>query len=886
MVITNLIDEKGAQFSSRGSVNVKADDDSDLLSKPPQRPVRLNGPPTSMDIATTSAPARKPAGVTLQDREKVRESLDEVLQKAEKLEASSSRNVDGENRALRRNDVAKPNSSVPVVVEEGSNSKRTKTLKSVWRKGNPVPTVHKVIRDRPHTETRDQSISAAEPSVSSPSKLAPHLQTRPSVAPPPRRPVKADTSKEKKGPILIDKFASKRPMVDPAVAEALVDPVKLVRGPPAKAKDNRHKKIITPASPRRRMPNDDRSVDDDAPVRKGRRWSKAKRRAARLEALEAEEPVRVEILEVGEEVRGAMLDNVQTLDKDLVKMVCMEYEVEVLESGPVRVEEMAKKNEFLDDEDLDKLEIRPPIVTIMGHVDHGKTTLLDYIRKSKVVASEAGGITQGIGAYQVLVPVDGNPQACVFLDTPGHEAFGAMRARGAKVTDICIIVVSADDGVQPQTNEAIAHAKAARVPIVIAINKVDKEGANPERVMQELSQIGLMPEMWGGDTPMVQISALKGENVDELLETVMLVAELLELKANPHRNAKGTVIEACLDKARGPLATLVVQNGTLNKGDILVCGEAFGKIRAMYDDRGSLVDQATPSNAVQIIGLNNVPLAGDEFESVDDLDVARERANARADAMRIERIHAKAGEGKVTLSSIAASVSSGNQAGIDTHGLNVILKVDFQGSIEAIRQAIQALPQENVSLRFLLQAPGDVSLSDVDLAVASEGIVFGFNVKAPGSVKKYAKQKSVEIRLYKVIYDLIDDLRNAMEGLLDLAEEEVPLGSAKVRAVFSSGSGKAAGCMVTTGKVVEDCNVRVLRKGKEVYVGTLDSLRRVKETVKEVGAGLECGIGVDDFDDWEEGDVLEAFNTVKKARTLEEASATVTAALKGAGVQV
>ncbi|EMS63921.1 Translation initiation factor IF-2, chloroplastic [Triticum urartu] len=556
MVITNLIDEKGAQFSSRVSVNVKADDDSDLLSKPPQRPVRLNGPPASMDTATTSAPARKPAGVTLQDREKVRESLDEVLEKAEKLEASRSRNVDGENRALRQNDVAKPNSSVPIVVEEGSNSKRTKTLKSVWRKGNPVPTVHK------------------------------------------------------------------RPMVDPAVAEALVDPVKPVRGPPAKAKDNRHKKIITPAGPRRRMSNDDRSVDDDAPVRKGRRWSKAKRRAARLEALEAEEPVRVEILEVGEEgmdidelayqlavgeseilrflsVRGAMLDNVQTLDKDLVKMVCMEYEVEVLESVPVRVEEMAKKNEFLDEEDLDKLEVRPPIVTIMGHVDHGKTTLLDYIRKSKVVASEAGGITQGIGAYQVLVPVDGNPQACVFLDTPGHEAFGAMRARGAKVTDICIIVVSADDGVQPQTNEAIAHAKAARVPVVIAINKVDKEGANPERVMQELSQIGLMPEMWGGDTPMVQISALKGENVDELLETVMLVAELLELKANPHRNAKGTVIEACLDKAKGPLATLVVQNGTLNKGDILVCGEAFGKIRAMYDDRGSLVDQAAPSNAVQ-----------------------------------------------------------------------------------------------------------------------------------------------------------------------------------------------------------------------------------------------------------------------------------------------
>lgn len=908
MVITNLIEEKGVQFSSRASVSVKADDDNDLLLKPPQKPVRPNGPPESM--STASPPGVKPADTTLEDREKVRESLDEVLEKAEKLEASSSENGDGGNSGLRQNDVSNPNSPAAMAVEEGVNSRRTKTLKSVWRKGNPVPTVHKVIRDRARTESRNQSISAAKPSVSFPSKPVPQLLTKPSsVAPPPRRPVKADTSKDKKGPILIDKFASKKPIVDPVVAEALVHPVKPVRGPPAKIKDDRRKKLNTPAGPRRRIPNDDGLVDEDAPVRKGRRWSKAKRRAARLEASQAEEPVRVEILEVGEEgmpieelayqlavgeseilrflsVRGVMLDNVQTLDKDLVKMVCMEYDVEVLESGPVKVEEMAKKKEFLDEEDLDKLEVRPPIVTIMGHVDHGKTSLLDYIRKSKVVASEAGGITQGIGAYQVLVPVDGNPQACVFLDTPGHEAFGAMRARGARVTDICIIVVAADDGVRPQTNEAIAHAKAAGVPIVIAINKIDKEGANPELVMQELSQIGLMPEMWGGDIPMIQISALNGDNVDELLETVMLVAELQELKANPHRNAKGTVIEAWVDKAKGPLATLVVQNGTLNKGDIIVCGEAFGKIRAMYDDCGRLVDKAGPSNAVQVIGLNNVPLAGDEFESVDNLDVARERANVRAESLRIERICAKAGEGKVTLSSIAASVSSGKQTGIDTHELNVILKVDFQGSIEAIRQAVQMLPQENVSLRFLLQAPGDVSVSDVDLAVASEGIIFGFNVKAPGSVKNYAKKKSVEIRLYKVIYDLIDDLRNAMEGLLELAEEEVPLGSAKVRAVFSSGSGKVAGCMITTGKVVQECNVRVLRKGKEIYVGTLDSLRRVKEIVKEVGAGLECGIGVDDFDEWEEGDVIEAFNTVKKARTLEEASATVTAALKDAGVQL
>ncbi|GJN11861.1 hypothetical protein PR202_ga30093 [Eleusine coracana subsp. coracana] len=857
MLITNLIEEKVVQFSSRGAVSVKADDDNDMLLKSPQKPVRPNGPPEGMKAV--SPPER--------------EALLELLW-----------------RKRRQNGISTGPAPSETTGEESGNLRKTKTLKSVWRKGNPVPTVRKVIREQPRTESRSQSISAAKPSVPS---ISNPLLSKPSVAPPPRRPVQPDASKEKKGPILIDKFASKKPAIDPVVPEELLDPQKPVRRMPTKAKVERRNKLSTPAGSRRRMPNDD-GVDEDTAdvpiagvaVRKGRRWSKAKRRAARLEAMQAEEPVRVEILEVGDEgmliedlaydlavseseilrflsVRGVMLDNVQTLDKDLVKMVCMEYDVEVLESGPAKVEEMAKKKEFLDEDDLDKLEVRPPIVTIMGHVDHGKTTLLDYIRKSKVVASEAGGITQGIGAYQ---------------------AFGAMRARGARVTDICIIVVAADDGVQPQTREAIAHARAAGVPIIIAVNKIDKEGANPERIMQELSQIGLMPEMWGGDIPMIQISALTGDNVDELLETVMLVAELQELKANPHRNAKGTVIEACLDKAKGPLATLVVQNGTLNKADIIMCGEAYGKIRAMYDDRGRLVDKAGPSNAVQVIGLNNVPLAGDEFEAVDDLDIARERANERAEAMRIERISAKAGEGKVTLSSIAASVSSGKQSGIDTHELNVILKVDYQGSIEAIRQAVQALPQENVSLRFLLQAPGDVSVSDVDLAVASEGIIFGFNVRAPGSVKNYAKKKSVEIRLYKVIYDLIDDLRNAMEGLLEPAEEEVPLGSAKVRAVFSSGSGKAAGCMVSTGKIVQDCNVRVLRKGKEVFVGTLDSLRRVKETVKEVGAGLECGIGVDDFDEWEEGDVIEAFNTVKKARTLEEASATVTAALKNADV--
>ncbi|XP_042403673.1 translation initiation factor IF-2, chloroplastic-like [Zingiber officinale] len=944
MVTTNLIEERGIPSSADSILKItnssgSRDEDADLIIKPTPKPIlaaRPNGPVnppnTASAIWSPDLAVREKPATSLEDREKVVESLSEVLEKVEKLEKTTN-SVNLSDKAIKDNGVANGSSKQVRPQNATPTIRKSKTVKSVWRKGNPVTSAQTVVKEIPKGEVKSEpsltkgtkilgtpAVSPIKPQMPSPAR--PKLQAKPAVISPSLSAVKKPDAPKERKPILIDKFASKKPPVDPIAAAVMTSiPSKPVKGSLAsKVKDERRKKSSSTSGLRRRLVEDGEISEEEAselnvPIpgvmeqRKGRKWSKASRKAARLEAAKAAEPVKVEILEVGEEgmlmeelaynlaineadilaflfSRGVKPDAVHILDKDMVKMICKEYDVEVIEVDSVRVEEMAKKKEVLDEEDLDMLEDRPPVITIMGHVDHGKTTLLDYIRKSRVVASEAGGITQGIGAYKVLVPVDGKPQPCIFLDTPGHEAFGAMRARGARVTDIAIIVVAADDGVRPQTNEAIAHANVAGVPIIIAINKVDKDGANPERVMQELSSVGLMPEIWGGHIPMVQISALKGENIDELLETVMLVAEMQELKANPKRNAKGTIIEAGLDKAKGAVASLIVQNGTLKKGDIVVCGEAYGKVRAMFDDRGGRVDEAGPSMAVQVIGLNRVPIAGDEFEVVETLDLARERAELRAESLRVARISAKAGETKVTLSSIASAVAMGKQAGLDMHQLNIILKVDVQGSIEAIRQALQVLPQDNVNLKFLLQAPGEVTTSDVDLAVASEAIIFGFNVKVPGSVKSYADKKTVEIHLYRVIYDLIDDMRNAMEGLLESVEEQIQIGTGEVRATFSSGSGRVAGCMITEGKVVKECGARVIRNGKIIHSGTVDSLRRVKEDVKEVGAGLECGIGVDDFDDWEAGDVIEAFNTVKKQRTLEEASASVTAALTRAGVDL
>ncbi|CAH9104310.1 unnamed protein product [Cuscuta epithymum] len=937
-VTADFVADQGTSITLDSLPRSSEDDkSSDLIlnqtPKPQLKPVTEIAPLSGLSSSAWDG-TKISSDSNIEDKSKLIESLGEVLDKVEKLDML--KRVDRAKKPLGSESAGesngKPSNSMDVPQQT------TKTMKSVWRKGNPVSTVKKVVKKLPkkepktdRVELRQSQTAAASSRV--PQKVEVQLQTKPSIAPPPlvKKPVilkdvgaaTSTTNPKERKPILVDKFASKKTASDPLGNQPVSSrpkPLKSLTKPPGRFKDEFRRRNGSSGGARRRKANDsDEDIPDDvtsqfnvsipgaSTARKGRKWNKASRKAVKLQAAKEAAPVKVEILEVEEEgmlveelaynlaisegeilgyfyTKGIKPDGVQTVSKDMVKMICKEYEVEVIDADSVKVEAMAKKGEILDESDLDKLESRPPVITIMGHVDHGKTTLLDYIRKSKVAASEAGGITQGIGAYQVKVQTDGKPQTCVFLDTPGHEAFGAMRARGARVTDIAIIVVAADDGIRPQTNEAVAHAQAAGVPIVVAINKIDKDGANPDRVMQDLSSIGLMPEDWGGDVPMVKVSALKGQNIDDLLETVMLVAELQELKANPHRNAKGTVIEAGLDKSRGPIATFIVLNGTLKTGDVIVCGEAYGKVRALFDDNGKRVTEAGPSMPVQVIGLNNVPYAGDEFEVVGSLDIAREKAQKREESLRNERISAKAGDGKVTLSSFASAVSAGKITGIDLHQLNIILKVDVQGSIEAVRQALQVLPQDNVTLKFLLQGTGDVSASDVDLAVASKAIIFGFNVKVPGSVKSYADNKSVEIRLYRVIYEFIDDVRNAMEGLLDPVEEQVPIGAAEVRAVFSSGSSRVAGCFMTEGKVVKGCGIRVIRKGKEVHVGVLESLRRVKEIVKEVNAGLECGIGVEGFNDWEVGDTLKAFTSKQKRRTLEEASASMAAALEAAGI--
>ncbi len=552
----------------------------------------------------------------------------------------------------------------------------------------------------------------------------------------------------------------------------------------------------------------------------------------------------------------------QVLDVETIIMLAQEMGVEV---ETVEKKDSARKvTEMLDASDLENLIRRPPVVTIMGHVDHGKTTLLDAIRKTKVAQGEAGGITQHIGAYHVDVEHEGKMQQVVFLDTPGHQAFTAMRARGARVTDIAVLVVAADDGVQPQTIEAISHAKAAEVPIVVAINKIDKESAQQDRVKNELMSYELVPEEFGGDTIMVPVSAMAGTNLDLLLEMILLVAEVEDLYANPNRSAKGTVIEAHLDKARGPVATFLVQNGTLRVGDTLVAGSALGKVKAMVDDRGKRVDAAAPSFAVEVLGLSEVPAAGDDFEVFQDEKEARALASVRTDQQRISRLQQQAlGARRVTLNSLSASAQEG-----ELKELNLILKADVQGSIEAILSSLKQLPQNEVQLRVLLSAPGEVTETDVDLAAASSAVILAFNTTYASGARQAADQAGVDVREYNIIYKLLDDVQGAMEGLLDPEMIEEFLGQVEVRAVFPVGKGSVAGCYVLSGKVVRNANVRVRRGSQVIYEGVADSLKRMKEDAKEVNAGYECGIGINSFNEWAVSDIIEVFRMVSKRRTL------------------
>ena len=620
---------------------------------------------------------------------------------------------------------------------------------------------------------------------------------------------------------------------------------------------------------------------------KQRRGSKAAKQAQRKKALEENKAVAVEILEVPAD--GMMIDELtellattqaqiiktlfmkgiavqmgQQLDKDSVIAVAEDMEVEWIDEAEQGVEKDAKKvTQFLSEDDFDYLEPRAPVVTIMGHVDHGKTSLLDYIHKSKVAAGESGGITQGIGAYQVSTMVGDEEKDITFLDTPGHEAFSAMRARGARVTDIAIIIVAADDGVRPQTQEAVSHAKAADVPIIVAVNKMDKEGANPDRVRDELSRIGLISEEWGGDVPFLPISAKTGEGIDDLLETISLTADVAELVAHPDREAQGTVIEAFLDKQRGPIATVLVQAGCLSIGDAVQIGATYGKVRAMDDADGNKVEEAGPSMPVQIMGLNAVPAAGEEFTVFLSDSSAREKAEEVQAEIRNNRLI----EGNV----VSLSNLPGDEDGLQK--INLIVKTDVSGSCEAVKAALSALPQDRVQLRFLMASAGEVSESDIDLASASEGIILAFNTPCSDRIMDIAKKSKVEVRTYDVIYDLVDEVRAAMEGMLSSIKEEIPYGKATCKAVFGGGRAKVAGSEVIDGYFETKKYLRVTRKGKEVYFGKVGSLRRVKDVVKKVESGLECGIGADpEWDGFKAGDVLECLDLVDKIQTLETAS--------------
>lgn len=532
----------------------------------------------------------------------------------------------------------------------------------------------------------------------------------------------------------------------------------------------------------------------------------------------------------------------QVLNRENAELLAMEYNMEFKDEV---VTDVTRFEEMKDKDNPEDLVLRPAVVTIMGHVDHGKTTLLDTIRHTRVVSTEAGGITQHIGAYQI----EKNGKKITFIDTPGHAAFTEMRARGARITDIVVLVVAADDGVMPQTREAIDHAKASKCDIIVAVNKMDVPGANPDRVKQQLADLGLLPDDWGGEVPFVEISALKNEGIDELLETIQVVAEMKELKANPKREASGTVIEARLDKGRGPVATILVNNGTLKVQDYFAVGSTYGKVRAMTNDLGEQVKEAKPGQAVEIIGLDDVPQAGDPFKVFDDEKTVKDIANERHDRM-FEKEH----RGKETISlEDFFSKASG-----DTKELALIIKADVQGSIEAFKGSINKIEVEGIKIEIVGTGVGAITDRDILLAEASNAIIIGFGVGVPASVRGIANEKGVEIRTYRVIYEALDDIEAAMKGLLDPVFEEQIIGELEVRETYSvSKVGTIAGCMVTNGVVRRNTLAKIVRNGKIIYEGKIGSLKRFQDDVKEVRQGFECGVTIENYNDLKVGDSIE-----------------------------
>ncbi|MBP3410504.1 MAG: translation initiation factor IF-2 [Clostridia bacterium] len=534
------------------------------------------------------------------------------------------------------------------------------------------------------------------------------------------------------------------------------------------------------------------------------------------------------------------------VDYDTAALVCAEYDIELEMKLAETAEDALEKEDVVDAEE--DLVARPPVVTIMGHVDHGKTSLLDYIRKSRVTAGEAGGITQHIGAYTVTL--DG--RQITFLDTPGHEAFTSMRLRGAMATDIAILVVAADDGVMPQTIEAISHAKAAGVQTIVAINKIDKPTANIERIKQQLTEYELVCEDWGGDTIMVPVSAHTGEGIDNLLEMILLVAEVQDYKANPNRKARGIIIEARLDKGRGPVATVLVKNGTLNVGDTIVAGTAYGRVRAMVNDIGERVKSAGPSDPVEVIGFNDVPEAGDQISAVDDDKLSRQVAEERKDRLRAALIKEQQ---KTTLDDLFSQISAGQ-----IKDLNVIIKADVQGSVEAMRQSLEKLSNDEVRVKSIHGGVGAITETDVMLASTSNAIIIGFNVRPDNNARVMAEREKIDMRLYRVIYQAIEEIQAAMKGLLAPKFKEVLLGHATVRSPFKvSGVGTIAGSYVTDGKIMRNQQIRLLRDNVVIHEGKISSLQRFKDAVKEVNTGYECGIGIENYNDIKENDVIECF---------------------------